>query len=200
MAATLESGAHAEHGLSYATRSTRARGGVLLLILSDATFILAMMASQVYLHGLNVQGQFHPHGEQPPSFAVGLIMTLVVAASAGIFYWGTTRLRNHDMRGFRLATIVAWVLMAVAMVGQIALFFSIRYPAPTHAYGSVVQIMTGYHAIHLFLGVLIGFLLIGRIVRGRIIGYEYVVQGAGYWWYYVAVAAAITWLFTALVG
>jgi uncharacterized membrane protein len=70
---------------------------------------------------------------------------------------------------------------------------------PIHGYGSLVIIMSAYHGIHLLITALIGFLLLGRIRNGRIVGHEYVAEVSGYWWVYVAVSAITTWAMLAFV-
>jgi heme/copper-type cytochrome/quinol oxidase subunit 3 len=188
---------HAEHGLDFATRRTRARVGVLLLILTDGMFVAAIMAGHLYLRALNVAGAFRPHDEAPPSAIVGFIVTLLIVASAGAFYQGEQRLRKGGPAGFGRSLMLAWVLSVVALVGQIILLVGLRYPTPLHAYGSMILLLSGYHVVHLALTVLIGFLLLGRVRNKRIAGYEYVVEGSAYWWYYVAAAAVVVWIFMA---
>jgi hypothetical protein len=53
--------------------------------------------------------------------------------------------------------------------------------------------MSAYHAVHLFITALLGFLLVGRTRHNRIAGHEYVAEVSGYWWAYVAVTALSTW-------
>jgi heme/copper-type cytochrome/quinol oxidase subunit 3 len=168
-----------EHGLDLRTRITRARLGVLLLILSDAALIAAMYASDGYLQIL--------------------ILAAVAVVSALVYYWGFRQLQAGNMNNYRTGVLVAWIIALAALIAQLIALFSLRYPSPIHAYASLVLIMTAYHAIHLFITVIVGFLLLGRISRGRIAGQEYVAEVSGYWWYYVAIAAVTTWAMTSFV-
>jgi heme/copper-type cytochrome/quinol oxidase subunit 3 len=188
-----------EHGLDLRTRITRARLGVLLLILSDAALIAAMYASDGYLQILNVSRQFRPASDSPPSIGVGLILAAAAVVSALVYYWGFRQLQAGNMNSYRMGVLVAWIIALAALIAQLIALFSLRYPSPIHAYASLVLIMTAYHAIHLFITVVVGFLLLGRISRGRIAGQEYVAEVSGYWWYYVGVAAVTTWAMTSFV-
>jgi hypothetical protein len=91
------------------------------------------------------------------------------------------------------------VLALAMLIAQIIVVFSIRYTTPIHGYGSLVIIMSAYHAIHLLVTSLLGFLLLGRIMHGRMVGHEYVAEVSGYWWVYVALSALTTWAMLAYV-
>lgn len=198
MATAVHEGVH-EHGLDLATRITRARVGVLLLILSDAGFVLAMYASQAYLSILNMNHAYRVPGEAAPSVMLGLILSLAMIVSAAVYVWGWLGLRAGSMSRYRTGVIIAWVLALILLVAQVIQLFSLRYATPIHGYSSLVIIMTGYHAVHLILTSLIGFLLLGRITHGRIAGHEYVAEVSGYWWVYVALSAVTTWAMMSFV-
>jgi heme/copper-type cytochrome/quinol oxidase subunit 3 len=192
---------HADHGhgLDLTTRIARARIGALLLILSDAGFVLGMYASQTYLNILNMSNAFKVPAEKPPAVGIGLILSLVMVVSAAAYVWGWLGLRDGNMSRYRTGVIIAWVIAMILFVVQVITVFSIRYPAPIHGYGSLVIIMSAYHAIHLLVTSLIGFLLLGRITHNRIVGHEYVAEVSGYWWVYVAVSALSTWAMLSFV-
>jgi heme/copper-type cytochrome/quinol oxidase subunit 3 len=192
---------HADHGhgLDLTTRIARARIGTLLLILSDAGFVLGMYASQTYLSILNMNHAFKIPAETPPAVGLGLILSLVVLVSAAVYVWGWLGLRDGSMSRYRTGVLIAFLLALAMLIAQIFVLFSIRYPVPIHGYGSLVIIMSAYHGIHLLITALIGFLLLGRIRNGRIVGHEYVAEVSGYWWVYVAVSAITTWAMLAFV-
>jgi hypothetical protein len=62
----------------------------------------------------------------------------------------------------------------------------------------VILLLTWYTAVHLLLAALIGLLLLGRVLRGRIAGHEYIAEVTGYWWYYTVIASLLVWLFVLL--
>jgi heme/copper-type cytochrome/quinol oxidase subunit 3 len=198
MATVVHDGDHG-HGLDLATRITRARVGGLLLILSDAGFVAGTYVSQGYLSVLNMQHQYRPTGDNPPSIVTGFILALVIVASAGIYFWGWRGLNRGDSSRYQTGVIIAWVLALIALVAQIVVLFGLRYATPIHGYDSLTLIMTAYHALHLLVTSLLGFLLLGRIRHGRIAGHEYVAEVSGFWWYYVALSAVATWAMLSFV-
>jgi hypothetical protein len=94
--------------------------------------------------------------------------------------------------------VLAWVLMIGALVGQIWIGRTLGYSEPFQAYESVILLLTWYTAVHLLLAALIGLLLLGRVLRGRITGHDYIAEVTGYWWYYTVIASLLVWLFVLL--
>jgi hypothetical protein len=48
---------------------------------------------------------------------------------------------------------------------------------------------------HFLLAAIIGLLLLGRVLRGRREGHDYIVEVVGYWWYYTVIASLVLWVF-----
>jgi heme/copper-type cytochrome/quinol oxidase subunit 3 len=200
MATAVQHASHDHgHGLDLPTRIARARIGALLLILSDAGFVLGMYVSQTYLRILNMNQAFKIPAETPPAVGVGLILSLVMVVSAAAYVWGWLGLRDGSLSRYRTGVIIAFILALAMFIAQVIVVFSIRYPTPIHGYGSLVIIMSAYHAIHLLVTSLIGFLLLGRITHNRMAGHEYVAEVSGYWWVYVAASALTTWAMLAFI-
>ena len=89
-----------------------------------------------------------------------------------------------------------WYL-GVALVVQtwISITLNRAYTAPYSAYESVITLLMWFMAFKHLLAAILGLLLFGRIMRGRIAGHEYLAEAAGYWWYYTVVASLLMWLF-----
>jgi heme/copper-type cytochrome/quinol oxidase subunit 3 len=137
--------------------------------------------------------------EKPPEVVIGLILSLIMVVSAATYVWGWLGLRDGSLGRYRTGVIIASVLALAMLIAQLIVVFSIRFPAPIHGYGSLVIIMSAYHAVHLLITSLLGFLLLGRITHGRMAGHEYVAEVSGYWWVYVAASAVTTWAMLSFV-
>jgi len=172
------------------SRARQVRYATLLLILSDAVFVLALYLALVYLKVLNTQGQFRPSTESMPSIVGSVLVTAASLAAASAFSWGQRGLRSGDSRRVRTGVTLAWIISLVALVGDAVVFAELGYPLPLHAYGSFMSLFILYHAFrHLFIGVLIGALVLGRLYSGRLAGRDYVLQATGYWFWWIAITA-----------
>jgi hypothetical protein len=189
--------AHEEHvyELEPHVKVARARAGVLLLIVSDALAVLAIMAAGGYLRALNTEGQFKVAGNYGPPFVPGLLIMIGLVLSGLSFFWWERGARRPGGTGQALFFLLAVVLMLAAGVSETWIGEALRYSVPIQAYESLQLLITWFTAIHLLLAAIIGLLLGGRILRGRLAGHEFIVGVTGYWWYYTVVASLLLWLF-----
>ena len=173
----------------------RARACVLLLIISDALSVVAIMAGAQYLQALNTEGQYKVAGDYAPLFVAGLLVMIGLLLSGVAFYLWDRRASKAGETGQRLFLLLSLLIMLVAAVGETWIGGTLRYGVPIQAYESIHFLITWFTAVHLWLATIIGILLFGRILRGRIAGHEFVVQVSGWWWYYTVVASILLWLF-----
>jgi hypothetical protein len=172
------------------SRADQVRYATLLLIVSDAVFVMAMYLAFVYLHGLHTQGQFKPSSESRPSIVGSLLVTAASVLAASVYSWGQRGLRSGDTGRIRTGVTLACVISLAALVGDVVVFATLNYPAPLHAYGSFMALFILYHAFrHLIVAVLIGALVLGRLYRGRLVGRDYVIQATGLWFWWIAITA-----------
>jgi hypothetical protein len=199
MDTSLEHAQEHTHELEPHIKVARARAGVLLLIVSDALSVLAILAAGGYLSALNTEGQFKIAGDFAPPFVPGLLIAIGLVLSGLSYFWWERRARRPGGSGQTLFFLLALVLMLVAGVGETWIGETLRYGVPIHAYESVQLLLVWFAAIHLLLAAIIGLLLGGRILRGRLAGHEFIVEVAGYWWYYTVIATLLLWLFGLLL-
>ena len=79
---------------------------------------------------------------------------------------------------------------------------ALKYGGPNvtiDAYQSVQLLIVWFTAMHLLLAVIVGVLLGGRLLRGRLKGQEFLVSTTGYWWYYTIIAGLLLWIFGMLL-
>ena len=173
----------------------RARAGVLLLIISDALAVIAIMAGAQYLRSLNTEGQYKVAGNYAPPFGWGLLIMIGLLLSGLAYYVWDRRASKAGETGQTLFFLLSLLIMLAAAVGETWIGATLRYGVPIHAYESVHFLISWFTALHLWLAVIIGILLGGRILRGRVAGHEFVAEVTGYWWYYTVVASILLWLF-----
>lgn len=190
---------HETHGLAPHVRVARAKSIVLMLIVSDALSVLAILAAGGYLSALNTEGQFRIANDFAPPLVPGLLVMIGLVLSALSYFWWERRARRPGGTGLALFFLVAVVLMFVAGVGETWIGAALRYGVIIQAYESVQLLLTWFTAIHLLLAAFVGLLLGGRIMRGRLAGHEFIAEAAGYWWYYTVISAILLWLFSLVV-
>ncbi len=188
--------------LALHVRAARARACVLLLIVADALAIIAILAGGGYLRALNTENQYRIAGDHPPAFLPGLVVAIALVLSGLAYYWWERRVLRNGGTGQRTFFILAWALMIVALVVQtwISVTLNQAYTTPFDGYESVITLLMWFMAIKHLQAAILGLLLFGRIMRGRIAGHEYLAEASGYWWYYTVIASLLMWLFALLVA
>lgn len=177
----------------------RARACVLMLIVSDALAVLAILAAGGYLSALNTENQFKVAGDFAPPFVPNLLVMIALVLSGLAYFGWERRARRPGGTGQTGFFLVALVLMFAAGVAETWIGAALRYGIPIHAYESLLLLITWFTAVHLVLAAIIGVLVGGRILRGRLAGHEFIVEAAGYWWYYTVVSSILLWLFGAFL-
>jgi len=166
-----------------------------MLILSDALAVLAILAGGGYLRALNTEGQYKVAGDFAPALVPGLLIAIGLVLSGLSYYLWERRARKPGETGQTPFFLLAWVLILVAGVVETWIGATLRYGIPISAYESVQLLVTWFTAVHLLLAAIVGLLLGGRILRGRLAGHEFIAEVTGYWWYYTVVASVLLWLF-----
>jgi hypothetical protein len=184
-----------EHELEPHIKVARAKAGVVMLIISDALSVLAILAGGGYLRALNTEGQYKIAGDFAPAFVPGLLIVVGLVLSGISFYLWERRARKDGKTGQAFFFLLALVLMLAAGVAETWVGAALRYGIPISAYESVQLLVTWFTAVHLLLAAFVGILVGGRILRGRLTGHEFIVEVTGYWWYYTVVASVLLWLF-----
>lgn len=183
------------HELEPHVKVARAKAGVVMLIISDALSVLAILAGGGYLRALNTEGQYKIAGDFAPAFVPGLLIMIGLLLSGITFYLWERRARKDGNTGQAFFFLLALVLMLAAGVAETWIGAALRYGIPISAYESVQLLVTWFTAVHLLLAAFVGILLGGRILRGRLAGHEFIAEVTGYWWYYTVVASVLLWLF-----
>lgn len=192
---------HAQsHELEPHIRIGRARSMVILFIISDLLSVFGIMAAGSYLASLNTSNQFRVSGDHPPALLPGLLVAIALVLSGLIYYWWARRAHRYGETGPSAFFVIALILMILAIVGQTWVELSLGYTTtPFHAYESMLMLITWFTWAHFLLAILIGFLLLGRILRGRLAGFGFMAEMTGYWWYYTILSALLLWVFSLIL-
>ena len=180
------------------SRGDQVKLGTLLMILSDVVFVLAMFLGFLYLHALNTQGAFKGP-DSAPAVAASVVLAVAAVVAALSWQWGRAGAAKGDSARARAGVISAFLITLAAFVGDLFVFAALKFPVPFHAYASGIETFVLYHAFHLLITLIIGGLVMGRLLSGRLARRSYVLTAAGYWFWWVAAGAVMTTLVTAFI-
>src|SRR5260370_38866315 len=87
------------HELEPHIKVARARAGVLMLIVSDALAVLAILAGGGYLRALNTEGRYKVAGDFAPALLPGLLGMIALRLSGLCYVWWVRRARKSGETG-----------------------------------------------------------------------------------------------------
>jgi heme/copper-type cytochrome/quinol oxidase subunit 3 len=169
----------------------RWRTGVRLLIVADASFVVALSFSFLYLRGVNTQASFHPGGTEVASLWWPWIVTAVMLASYLTYRYGMD-VHEAGRRHFLNGGVVALVGMCLAVVLTIVQMYRFPFHVSDNAYSSAVWVLAAGNVFHLLITVFLGLGIVIRVQRRVTTGAgDWHVRLVGIWFAWVCVAALI---------
>ena len=127
--------------------------GVMLLIATEGTIFIALLASYFYVRAISPEW---PQGgiEAPPLGRISIFTVILIASSLPL-WWGERAIERNDQRGLRVALGASFLMGLAFLVNQGFEFAELTFGAHTNAYASLFIIITGLHGLHLVIGLLI---------------------------------------------
>jgi cytochrome c oxidase subunit III len=90
--------------------------------------------------------------------------TIVLVSSSFVIHKGDTAIKNNDVKGMRLWYGVTALMGAIFLGGQVYEYLSLGYGLTTNIFANCFYLMTGFHGLHVFIGLL---LILGVMWRSR---------------------------------
>jgi heme/copper-type cytochrome/quinol oxidase subunit 3 len=169
----------------------RWRTGVLLLLVADGAFVVALSFAFLYLRGVDTQSSFHPGATGVASLWWPWIVTAVMVASFVAYRLG---LETHEpgRRHFLNGGVVALAGMAIALVLNIVEMYKFPFHVSDNAYSSAVWVIAAGNVFHLLITVFLGLGIVVRVHKRRTLGaHDWHVRLVGIWFAWVCVASLI---------
>ena len=158
--------------------------GIILFLGSELMFFSSLFGTYFTLRARNVP--WAPSDIKVD--ALRLISTSILLASSGTMQMAAHRIKQGDA-----ASMKRWIwltfLMGAAFIGFQAHEWShVSFSISTDAYGSTFFAMTGFHGLHVFAGLLIMLVILGRAATGVYTAGDHAgVEVATYYWHFVDV-------------
>jgi cytochrome c oxidase subunit III len=144
--------------------------GIVSLVVIEAVVFTGAMAS--YFHLKVVNDLWPPPIIDKPELLLPTANTMLLLLSVVPIWIGVHQMRKGSERMARIGMPIAMVMLVVFLGLKIYEYAGNPWGASTHAYGSIVMLMTGLHMAHvgaviLKSGVILQYLHAGRIEPER---------------------------------
>jgi heme/copper-type cytochrome/quinol oxidase subunit 3 len=172
--------------------------GMVMLVVTDAALFAYLLGSYFYLR-FQYGPQWPPDGIQVPELLKPLVMTAVLLPSSLPVVWAEYGMRRG--RRWRLyCGLVATLVLGATFLALQGTEYAEKlknFTMTTDVYGSLFYVITGFHGLHVLVGLaMVSWLLAAAFQRGSFGAHRQErVRNVGIYWHFVdAVWAAI--LFT----
>jgi cytochrome c oxidase subunit 3 len=175
---------HAPAGASYATRLARNRLGLWLFVFSDAFVFVGLFIARMVLLGPN-----RPELLQ----GLGLGVTAMLLVSSFFMNRAEVEMAHGNRPAFLRNIMVTLVLGTIFLVGVVGVEWQLAPFGPSDgAEGAVFYSMTGFHAFHVFTGLILLFVVWNNGRRGLYTAEQHWgVEAAAIYWHFID----IVWMF-----
>lgn len=135
--------------------------GLLVFLISESLMFGALFATYLYLRGFATQ--WPPEGTEV-ELLVPTINTLILVSSSFVIHKGDAAIKQGDVKGLRLWYSITALMGAVFLAGQVYEYLSLGYGLTTNVFSNCFYVMTGFHGLHVLIGLL---LILGVMWRSR---------------------------------
>lgn len=165
--------------------SNKYRLGMLLFLSSEGIFFAFLLTAYVFYHGSVTDG---PNAHNSLNALTTGIYTIVLLLSSGTILLAERALRKQ-IKGFQLWLAVTIICGSVFLYGETREYMRLLHKNVTvsrNLFGSTYYTVTGFHALHVSIGLLMLCILLALSFRGGIREEEHVgVQVISYYWHFV---------------
>jgi len=189
---TFEEAAGEHHGpppIHYSSRVTPAVLGMFLFIGSEimlfGSFFTVYFFDRVVGHGVN--GHWPPVGFERPWFLAGINTVLLVTSSFSM-HWADTSVKRGNRAGLRAGLVLTVCLGLTFLSIQVIEYHRLGFNTGDTSFASTFFGLTGLHACHVFIGLVILTIMTVRAFRGHFSPeHHHGVEIAGIYWHFVDV-------------
>lgn len=164
-------------------QKTPMRTGIAFFLVSESFIFIALFATYYYLRLYTTQW---PSQSIIHDTTLASINTAFLLSSSLTIYLGLRSIRRGNRKGL-LYGLLATIILGSTFLGITAYeWTNLSFQPWSNAYGSIFFTLTGFHALHVFGGVILMVALFIRSARNRFSkGNHLAVEIGSYYWHYV---------------
>ena len=169
--------------------------GLLTFLASESLMFGGFFAAYLLLRGATEV--WPPEGTEV-ELLLPTINTIILVSSSFVIHMGDTAVKKNDVKGMRLWYAVTALMGIIFLGGQAYEYLTLGYGLTENVFANCFYLMTGFHGLHVLIGVC---LILGVIWRSRREGHYSNVKHTGIemaeiYWHFVDIIWII--LFTLL--
>lgn len=135
--------------------------GLLTFLASESLMFGAFFAAYLFYRGL---ADIWPPHETEVELILPTINTIILVSSSFVIHFGDAAIKRNDLKGMRKWYKITAGMGAIFLLGQVYEYLTLGYGLTTNIFSNCFYLMTGFHGLHVFIGLL---LILGVLWRSR---------------------------------
>ncbi len=175
-------------GGSGETGNERGNGmfGFTVFLLSESVVFLSFFLTYIALRLTNPH--WLPAGVPRLEVLKPAINTVVLVSSSFVIIAAERSLDRHNLNKFRLTWLLTSAMGTYFLVGQALEWRGLSFGLTTGLFGATFYLLTGFHGLHVFVGILLQMLMLARsFIPGNYNSGHFGVSATSLFWHFVDV-------------
>jgi len=135
--------------------------GLITFLASESLMFGGFFAAYLLLRS---GAEVWPPEETEVELLLPAINTVILVSSSFVIHMGDAAIKKNDLQGMRLWYWVTFLMGAIFLGGQVYEYLSLGYGLTTNIFSNCFYLLTGFHGLHVFVGLL---LILGVLWRSR---------------------------------
>ena len=135
--------------------------GLLVFLLSESLMFGGLFAAYLVLR--SGAEMWPPEGTEV-ELLLPTLNTIILVSSSFVIHFGDEAIKKGNVKGLRLWYAVTALMGLIFLGGQVYEYLTLGYGLTTNTFSNCFYVMTGFHGLHVFVGIL---LILGVLWRSR---------------------------------
>ncbi len=159
--------------------------GIIIFLGSELMFFASLFGMYFTLRS---QTSPWPPAGIDIGFVKPLIFTIVLVSSSFTVQMAVVRARQGNITSTKRWIWLTFLMGWIFLFGQFWDYLEFEFSIGTNAYGSAFYTMTGFHALHVFAGLIAMLVVLGRAGAGAVTREDHAgLEVMAYYWHFVDV-------------
>lgn len=163
------------------------RLGLILFLVAEGMIFMGMFGAYIAFRSL--LPTWPPEGTPELELLLPGVNTIILISSSFVIHNADTAIKKNDVSGMRTWLGITAAMGAIFLVGQLYEYSHLEFGLTTNLFASAFYVLTGFHGLHVTVGVLA---ILAVLWRSRISGHynqekHFGVEAAEIYWHFVDV-------------
>ena len=161
--------------------------GLIVFLVAEGMIFLGMFGA--YLAFRSVLPTWPPEGTHRLELLLPGLNTILLISSSFVMHNADTAVKKNDVKGMQTWLAITAAMGAIFLVGQLYEYSHLEFTLTTNLFASAFYVLTGFHGLHVFIGV---SAILAVLWRSRTVGHyssekHFGVEAAEIYWHFVDV-------------